>query len=133
MAVEVSGGNQAQDRPSGLRRGTRGRFKLLRFVTVATLAPTSVGILYYPEPAGAARDRSGGLRRARGTQAADGEKGAVDVVHAPAAVPASVVLLFGQEILHPTCNGGMGAVEAAAAERLETAPGDVRAGGVEHG
>ena len=65
-------------------------------------------------------------------QAAQREAGAVNVRHAPAAVPASIGKLRADQIIDGAAAGRMIAVESVRGQRFERAAGDIRAGRIEH-
>src|ERR1039457_748721 len=100
QAVGVAAGNQAHDGPGGLRRCARRGGEGAVVVAGTAFAPAAVGILDGAEPLAGAENVRLAIALARCGQASQRETGAVDVRHAPTAVPASVGLLVPDQPIH---------------------------------
>ncbi len=99
--VGLAGRHQGDQRPGGLRGGAAGALVAAVFELVArrVLAPAAVGVLDRDQPVDGLADRHGGRVVPGGVQRAQCRPGAVDVIHAPAAVPAAVLLLVGEQVV----------------------------------
>src|SRR5438874_2600921 len=125
---------EAEERPGGLaRRRFAGAGERVVVVALAGLAPAAVLVLVALEPAHRALHVLVPRVLADGGQAAQHRPGAVDVVHAPAAVPRAVVLLRVAEEL----DRALGRLEVLAvaerAQELEAAAGQVFGRGIAQG
>src|SRR4051812_30723524 len=99
--VDVARRHQAKQRPGRLR-GSAGRLlvaAIVELVARTILAPAAIGVLNGHEPAGRLAEFRPLLIEARGTERAQHGPGAVDVVHAPTAEPASIGKLRGAQII----------------------------------
>ena len=105
MAGRVAAGQQAQNGPGGLRGVLAAAVNVSVVVAGAAFAPAAVGVLDGAEPFAGAQDAASRSLYAGGAQAAQREEGAVDVVDAPAAVPAAVRLLGPQQVLDAALDG----------------------------
>src|ERR1051325_792694 len=94
-ATGLSGGDEAHDGPRGLAGGGHAD-PLFAGVIVAgdALAPAAVAVLPFRQPARGATDIRGAHVLADAAQAAQHLPGAVDVVDAPAAIPAALRVLI---------------------------------------
>ena len=129
----VASGDQAQNGPRALRRRARaGRVDAV-IVAGAAFAPTAVRVLDGTQPLAAAQDVGFAVALARRRQAPQRETSAIDVRHAPTAVPASIGLLVLDEPLDAAPHRAVIAAHSVRRQRFQSAPGDVRAGGIEHG
>src|SRR3984885_7283602 len=84
--------HQPEQGPGGLRCSTRRGLvaAITEFIAGSILAPSAVGILNADQPVGAGPYRGGVRLKAGGIEGAQYRPGAIDIVHAPAAVPAPV-------------------------------------------
>src|ERR1035437_7375694 len=91
-AGRVAARDQPQNGPSGLRRraGPGGEDALV--VALAAFAPSAVGVLDGAQPLAGAQDVRFAIVLPRRRESAQGEAGAVNVGHAPTAVPTAVGL-----------------------------------------
>src|ERR1039458_4102224 len=92
---------QADQRPGGLRGGARSALVTVvgELIAAAILAPAAVGILDGDEPVDRlAHDRRSGVESGD-VEAAQHRPRAVDVIHAPAAVPTAVCELGAAKIV----------------------------------
>src|SRR6476659_3438691 len=97
----VSCGHVGKERPGGLRRGRELRAATPRRIGIGAdvLAEAAALLLDGVEPRDGAAHRGMVVRDAAGLEPGQRGAGAVDVVHAPAAVPRAVLLLLGEEPL----------------------------------
>ena len=131
--VERAGGDQAEERPRGLRRrGLAAPLQARIVVGEERLAPTAVLVLTREQPVDAAPNAGAAQVLADVAQRGEREPGAVDVVGAPAPVPAALDLLFLPQERDGAANGRMGRRVTHADQRLDGARGDVDGGRVEH-
>src|SRR5450631_2606671 len=93
-AVRIAACDQSQNSPSGLRRRAGPGGKNAPLVALAAFAPTAVGILNGAQPLAGAQDVRLAIVLARRGESTEREAGAVNVGHAPAAVPTTVGLLM---------------------------------------
>src|ERR1035438_8032918 len=133
QTVVVSAGNETHQGPGGLGRSALGRGKGAVVITGAAFAPTAIGVLDGAQPLAAAQNVGFAIAFPGGCQPPQGEAGAVDVGHAPPSVPASVGLLMTNQPIHSAADRSMVAVYFVSRQRFQHAPGNVRAGGIEHG
>src|SRR3954453_19048060 len=97
--IDRAGRHQAEQGPRGLRGRARRRLiaPVAELVALPAFAPAAVGVLNGREPL----DRPPHRRRRRidpgRVERAERRPGAVDVVHAPAAEPTALRLLFGEK------------------------------------
>src|SRR5215467_7907125 len=100
--VRLAGGHKAEQGPRGLRRCAGGRLiaVIVQLVTGAVLAPSPVGILDAGQPVGGFANAIVIMLDTSGVKRAQHRPGAVDVVHAPAAVPAAVLELGVAQIVN---------------------------------
>src|ERR1039457_2202491 len=85
----VASGDQTQNRPRGLRRRARAGREDAVIVAGAAFAPTAIRVLDGTQPLAGAQDVRFAVALPRRRQAPQRETCAVDVRHAPTAVPAS--------------------------------------------
>src|SRR6478736_9689565 len=97
----VSCGHVGKERPGGLRRGRELRAATPRRIGVGAdvLAEAAALLLDGVEPGDGATHRGVVVRDTDGFETGQRGAGAVDVVHAPAAVPGAVLLLLRQQPL----------------------------------
>src|SRR5580765_8500206 len=133
-AARSAGREKAQEGPRGLTRNRLAHAgELVVVVALAGLAPAPVAILMALEPADRPLDVFVARIHADGGEPAQHRPRAVDVVHAPPAVPRAVVSLsMAQEI-----DRALGRLEvlpvAQGTEELQPAPGQVLGGRIEQG
>src|SRR5262249_3134789 len=99
----------------------------------AALAPGAGRLLDLLQPAGGALHHRVGHVEADGFQPGEDLPGPVDVVDAPAAVPAAVRFLRATQVGDGAVDRSMAGSVAGLAERFQDAGGDVGAARVEHG
>src|SRR5581483_8498957 len=129
----IAAGDQAQHGPSGLGGRAVGGSVGPVIVAGAAFAPASIGVLDRAEPLAGSQDIRLTIAFARGLQSPQRQVGPVDVIDAPAAIPASVVFLDAFEERHSAPYGLMAVGNAARRKSLQNAGGDVRTGAIEHG
>src|SRR5262249_36495896 len=90
--VDLPRRHQAEHGPSRLRRRARRSLvaAVIELIARAILAPAAVAILDPDEPRYGPADFGRGMVDASGIQRAQNRPGAIDVIHAPAAIPASL-------------------------------------------
>ena len=136
LAHALAGGVAAASRPSTAQAVCDGVLsppaKRCCVVAGTALAPAAVGVLDRAQPLAGAEDVRLAIVVPGGTQAAQRQERAVDVVDAPAAVPAAVRLLVRHEIVDAAPDRRVIALEPVAPPALRDAAGDVRAGRIEH-
>src|SRR6266849_3360683 len=133
-AARTAGREEAQQRPRGLTRNRLAHAgKLVVVVALAGLAPPAVPVLVALEPSDRALDVLVTRIHADGGEPAQHRPRAIDVVHAPAAVPRSVVSLRVAEEIDRALGGLEVLPVAERAEELEAAPGQVLRRWVEQG
>src|ERR1039457_2302624 len=86
-AGRIAAGDEPQNGPSGLRRRAGPGCEAVLVVALAAFAPTAVGVLDGAQPLASAQDVRLAIVLAGRGESAQREAGAVDVGHAPAAVP----------------------------------------------
>src|SRR4029079_14969552 len=97
------------------------------------LAPAAVEVLSFAEPARGAADVRGAHVFTDAAQAAQNLPGTVDVVHAPASVPATFGRLIAAEEVDRAVDGRMGTrIGGKVGEAFEHATGDVGGAGIDH-
>ena len=99
----LAGGSPPAISPASPRRSATAcsaRCEGAAVVAGAAFAPAAVGVLDGAQPFAGAQDVRFAVAFAGRRQAAQRETGAVDVIHAPAAVPASVRFLVLHQIFH---------------------------------
>src|SRR5262245_42770278 len=132
--ARAAGGEQAEERP---RRLARNRFahagELVVLVALAGLAPAAVAVLVALEPADRALHVLVTGIHADGGEPSEHRPGAVDVIHAPAAVPRSVVSLGMAQEIDRALRGLEVLPVAERAEELESATRQVFGRRVEQG
>ena len=129
-----AGGDQAEHGPSGLRRGglpLAAEFGLL--IGIGRLAPAAVGLLMGQEPLGPGHHGRIVLGHADLDQAGQGLPGAVDVVDAPAAEPASVGLLGAAHERDGPIDVRIAHAAAEFAQGLQHPAAKVGRAGIDHG
>src|ERR1017187_9199683 len=89
----IAAGDQAQDGPGGLRRRAGPGGEDAVDVALAAFAPAAVGVLNGAQPLATAQDMRFAIVLAGRGEPAQREAGAVNVGHAPAAVPTAVGFL----------------------------------------
>src|SRR5262245_63655156 len=104
--IDFAGGHQAEQRPGGLRRGARRRrvAAIIELVARAVLAPAAVAVLDPGEPSPRLAKLGRGMIDAGDVERAQHRPGAVDVVHAPAAVPAALGVLGAAQVIERAPN-----------------------------
>src|SRR6516225_9787561 len=99
--VNLAGRHQSEQGPGGLRSRAR-RFLItmvIELVARPVFSPAAVGILDLDEPSHGFAKLARALVDPGGIERAQDGPGAVDVVHAPAAVPAAVLHLGPAQIV----------------------------------
>src|SRR5579864_4483221 len=123
----IAAGQQAQDRPGGLRGSALGGRKYAIVITGATLAPSAISVLNGAQPLAGAQDVDFAIVFARGSQAPQRETGTVNISDTPAAVPASVGFLGTDQMIHAAPHGLVAAIEAMRGQSFQYAAGDIGA------
>src|SRR4051812_15754829 len=101
LAERVAGGEQAEHGPRCLRGSAITRSLQIRVVIRAEgFTPTVVRVLHHAQPLGGLLDHGLILVDAYRIEPAQHLHGAVDVIHAPAAEPGAILLLFFADELH---------------------------------
>src|SRR5262249_34701694 len=90
--IDLSRRHQAQKSPGSLRGRARGRLvsAVIKLVARAILAPAAVRVLNLEEPADRLAEFRRGVIDAGHIERAQHRPGAINVIHAPAAVPAYI-------------------------------------------
>src|SRR4051812_13970352 len=99
--VDLAGGHQAEQCPSRLRGGARSLLitAIIELVARAVFAPAAILVLNTREPVDRLADFRGTMVDAGSVKRDQHRPGAVDVVHAPAPVPASFRVLGPSQII----------------------------------
>src|SRR5690349_2475136 len=102
--TDLARGHQAEQRPGGLRRGAGSLLitAIVELVARGVLAPAAIGILDLREPSDRLAEFRRGVIDASGVEGAQDRPGAIDVVHAPAAVPTALLELGAAQIVDST-------------------------------
>src|SRR5580704_8400010 len=134
VASSITGREQAEDRPRGLRWGARADATGQRIVVAAAgFSPAAVGVLHHADPLGGLLNLRLVIPDADPFKATQDEECAVNVVDAPAAEPASVGLL----LIVDKFDGALDALVltgiAVGGKCFEDAAGDVDSRRIEHG
>src|ERR1700741_1430429 len=99
--VDLAGRHQPEEGPCRLRSRTRSVLitAIVELLACSALAPSAVGILDPDEPRDRLAEFGRSLIDAGGIERTQDRPGPVDVVHAPAAVPASLLHLSTAQII----------------------------------
>src|SRR5262249_44666084 len=116
VASGIASGEQTGDGPCGLGRRAPGWREGSGVIAGAGFAPGSVGVLNRAQPLASSQHMRLAVVFAHRSEAAERETSAVDVSHAPAAVPASIRLLRAHQVIHAALDRRMAAVVAISAE-----------------
>src|SRR5579885_1888341 len=132
VAGGVAAGDQPADRPGGLRGSRFGGNKRLPIVGSAALAPAAVSVLNRPQPLAGAQNVGLAIVLPGRPQPAQGEAGAINIIDAPAPVPASIGLLRPLQISDSAPDGGVARLQARGDQPFQNASGNIRASRIEH-
>src|SRR5271156_5152116 len=134
VASRISGGEQTENGPRGLRRGARADAAGGGVVVAAAgFSPAAVGILHHADPLGCLLNLRLVVPDADGFKTPQDQEGAIDIVDAPAAEPASVLFLLVVNELDGALDALVLAAVAVGGKRFENAAGDVHGRRIEHG
>ena len=127
----AGGGHEGHGAPGGLGGGAgAAAFEVGVFVGVAGFAEGAVGFLDGAEPVDGFAYPLVVHAFADAAETGEGLPCAIDVVDAPAAEPAAILVLRLLDEVDGFADGGVGGGDAAVAEAFEDAAGDVGAGGI---
>src|SRR5579871_5612047 len=132
-AIGITAGNKAYKRPGSLRRSARPRCEHTIIVAGAVFTPAAIGILDRAQPLARTQHMRFAVALPGSRQPAQSEAGAVNIGDSPAAVPASVGFLVLHQPLDAPPHRLMITVEPVSCQSFQSAPGDIRATGVQHG
>src|ERR1039458_61743 len=116
-AGRIAARDQPQNSPGGLRRRAGPGGENAPLVALAAFAPAAVGVLNGAQPLASAQNVRLAIVLARRGESTEREAGAVDVGHAPAAVPTAVGLLVLHQPVHAAANGRWGVAHIRSEEK----------------